>query len=48
MCGKPIEKVYRSPYFCDPCDRKRIDHISEQFEKISKLFESKGRSDSNE
>ena len=34
-CGEKIKEVYRSPYFCAPCDRERIDRINHQLEKMS-------------
>jgi len=34
-CGEKIIKAHRSPYFCAPCDRKRIERIDNQLRKMS-------------
>lgn len=47
MCGEPVSEIYRSPYFCSTCDKKRITRISKSLDKISDaLSQSKGGSDS--
>jgi hypothetical protein len=40
-CGIEIIKENKgkwSPYFCEDCDRERINRVSKQFEKIAKEF----------
>jgi hypothetical protein len=37
-CGKPITRVYRSRYFCYPCDVERIARIDASFKQIEEDF----------
>ena len=38
QCGKPIKEVYRSHFFCAPCDRARIG----KYERRVRALEAEG------
>lgn len=43
-CGIEITKENKgkwSPYFCENCDKERVDRISKQFEEIKESFQAK-------
>ena len=38
ICGKRIEEVHISPYFCAPCDAKRIARINKALAPVAKAL----------
>lgn len=40
-CEKPVGSKWNSPYFCQECDEKRIDHITKGMNKLAEKFDLK-------
>lgn len=38
FCGEVIVKVYRSPHFCEACDKARIDRINKALAPTAAAF----------